>query len=111
MPDQLEASKRPIILVSGFIHDVTTFMDEHPGGTPLLIKFVGGDATAAFFGDVYEHSNAAHNLLAMKRVGILHGGIPHVLDDSRPPSQRLKIVRYNELGSSSAYSDGEAGML
>ncbi|KAJ7468481.1 delta 9-fatty acid desaturase protein [Mycena latifolia] len=109
---QLEATKRPLILVSGFIHDVTTFLEEHPGGAHLLVKFVGKDATAAFFGGVYEHSNAAHNLLAMKRVGILQGGIPHILDDRVvPPSQRLKIARYNELGSSSAYSDGEAGML
>ncbi|KAJ7075646.1 delta 9-fatty acid desaturase protein [Mycena belliarum] len=109
---QSEAAKRPLILVSGFIHDVTTFLDEHPGGRHLLVKFVGKDATAAFFGGVYEHSNAAHNLLAMKRVGILHGGIPHALDDRAvPPSQRLKIARYTELGSSSAYSDGEAGLI
>ncbi|KAJ6520626.1 delta 9-fatty acid desaturase protein [Mycena vulgaris] len=109
---QSEAAKRPLILISGFIHDVSTFIEEHPGGAHLMVKFVGKDATAAFFGGVYEHSNAAHNLLAMKRTGILHGGIPHVLDDKFvPPSQRLKIARYSELGSSSAYSDGEAGML
>lgn len=50
----------------------------------------------------------------MKRVGILHGGHPHALDDKLiPPSQRLRIARYNELGtfSSSAMSDGEAGLL
>ena len=56
-----------------------------------------------------------HQLLAMKRVGILHGGAPHGTEDKLvPPSQRLKIARYNELssayGSSTAYSDGE-GML
>lgn len=52
----------------------------------------------------------------MKRVGVLHGGHPHGLDDKLiPPSQRLKIARYNELssayGSSTAYSEGEEGML
>lgn len=51
----------------------------------------------------------------MKRVGVLHGGAPHGTEDKLvPPSQRLKIARYNELGSaygsSTAYSDGE-GML
>jgi stearoyl-CoA desaturase (delta-9 desaturase) len=48
----------------------------------------------------------------MKRVGVLHGGMPHGFDEKVvPPSQRLKIARYNEIGSpynsSTAYSDGE----
>jgi hypothetical protein len=34
---------------------------------------IGKDAMTAFFGGVYNHSNAAHNLLAMKHVGVLHG--------------------------------------
>lgn len=56
-------------------------------------------------------------LLAMKRVGILHGGMPHALDEKViPPSQRLRIMRYSEMGSSDAWgsatavSDGE-GLL
>jgi stearoyl-CoA desaturase (delta-9 desaturase) len=89
-------------------------MDEHPGGRHLVVKYIGKDATTAFFGGVYDHSNAAHNLLSMKRVGVLHGGSPHGTDEKAvPPSQRLRIARYNELGtySSSAFSDGEAGIL
>jgi len=112
---QKQAQTRPLILISGFIHDMTGFIDEHPGGPHHLIKMIGKDATTAFFGGVYDHSNAAHNLLAMKRVGVLNGGHPHGLEDKAiPPSQRLKIARYNELGSaygsSTACSDGE-GML
>ncbi|PBL01321.1 hypothetical protein ARMGADRAFT_1007324 [Armillaria gallica] len=110
---QTQSQKRPLILISGFIHDVSTFIDEHPGGAHLLVKFVGKDATTAFFGGVYDHSNAAHNSLAMKRVGVLHGGHPHILDIARriPPSQQLKIARYNELSSnyssSTAWSEEE----
>lgn len=50
----------------------------------------------------------------MKRVGILHGGHPHGLDDTQiPPAQRLRIAKYSEMGgfSSSALSDGEQGLL
>ncbi|KAF5371267.1 hypothetical protein D9758_004284 [Tetrapyrgos nigripes] len=79
---------RPLILISGYIHDVSFFLNtnlpgggmDHPGGQHLINKFIGKDATTAFFGGVYEHSNAAHNLLAMKRVAILQGGHPHALD-------------------------------
>jgi stearoyl-CoA desaturase (delta-9 desaturase) len=111
-----QAEQRPLILISGFIHDVSNFIEEHPGGEHFIRNYIGKDATTAFFGGVYDHSNAAHNLLAMKRVGVLHGGSPHGLDDKRaiPPSQRLRIARYTELltpGSSSAYSDGEDGLL
>lgn len=125
---QEQATKRPLILISGFIHDVSTFIDEHPGGRHFITRNIGKDATTAFFGGVYDHSNAAHvstflsllllpnslipcsqNLLAMKRVGVLSGGVPHISDDKLiPPSQRLKIARYSEINASS--TDGE-GML
>lgn len=53
---------RPLVLVSGFIHDVSAFMDQHPGGREFLAKAIGTDATTAFFGGTYEHSHAAHNV-------------------------------------------------
>ena len=37
--------------------------------------WVGKDATAVFNGGVYNHSNAAHNLLSTMRVGIIRGGM------------------------------------
>lgn len=59
---QDQAETRPLVLISGFIHDIGSFIDEHPGGAHLLKKYVGKDATTAFFGGVYDHSNAAHNV-------------------------------------------------
>ena len=57
-----ESEERVLVIVSGFIHDVSEFLDEHPGGRGLLLGQRGKDATAAFFGGVYEHGNAAHNV-------------------------------------------------
>jgi len=56
---------------------MSNFIDEHPGGPHLLIKMIGKDATTAFFGGVYDHSNAAHNvsLLAISSLFTLTGGI------------------------------------
>ncbi|KAI0352765.1 hypothetical protein OH77DRAFT_1484997 [Trametes cingulata] len=87
---QREAGERSLVLVSGFIHDVSDFVEKHPGGEKLLRNKIGKDATAAFCGGAYDHSNAAHNLLAMMRVGILLGGVEHVNIVS--PGERLRVV-------------------
>ena len=66
---------RPLVLIAGFVHDVSNFIDLHPGGVTLLKNQVGKDATVAFYGGVHNHSVAAHNTLAMMRVAICkHGG-------------------------------------
>ncbi len=66
---------RELVLIAGFVHDVSNFIDSHPGGRALLKSQVGKDATVPFHGGVQEHSIAAHNTLAMMRVAICkHGG-------------------------------------
>ncbi|KAH7097677.1 cytochrome b5-like heme/steroid binding domain-containing protein, partial [Auriculariales sp. MPI-PUGE-AT-0066] len=94
---QEQAQNKPLVVVAGFIHEVAEFLDEHPGGRHMIAKYVGKDATAAFFGGVYDHSNAAHNMLAMMRVGVLRGGLELESESVIPPSQRLKVVRVQEL--------------
>lgn len=69
-----QVNAKALVAVAGVIHDVADFIQEHPGGKSLLAAYLGKDATAAFNGGVYDHSNAAHNLLATMRVGILRGG-------------------------------------
>ncbi|KAH9852498.1 delta 9-fatty acid desaturase protein [Lenzites betulinus] len=99
---EAKAGGRILILVSGFIHDVSAFLDEHPGGRTHLTANSGKDMTASFFGGVYDHSNAAHNLLAMMRVGILAGGVECLGEDhdhdATPPSQRYQIIPASKLG-------------
>lgn len=88
---QEESKRRPLILVSGFIHDVSEFLDQHPGGAAYLTKNFGIDVTGSFHGGVYRHSNAAHNLMSMMRVGVLvGGGCPP--SQSIPPSQALFVA-------------------
>jgi stearoyl-CoA desaturase (Delta-9 desaturase) len=63
---QKESQTRPLIVISGFVHDVSDFIDFHPGGRTLILRQIGKDATTAFFGGVKEHSNAAHNVSKLR---------------------------------------------
>jgi len=71
---QASANGAALVAIAGVIHDVSPFVADHPGGKTLIKSAIGKDATALFNGGVYEHSNAAHNLLSTMRVGILRGG-------------------------------------
>ena len=65
---------KALVAIAGVIHDVSDFIKDHPGGRALISSAIGKDATAVFNGGVYNHSNAAHNLLGTMRVGVLRGG-------------------------------------
>jgi stearoyl-CoA desaturase (delta-9 desaturase) len=62
-----------LTVIDGLVHDVTNFVEDHPGGKAYIGSAVGKDATAAFKGEtgVYKHSNAAKHLLTTFRVGRL----------------------------------------
>ncbi|KAH0128660.1 fatty acid desaturase, partial [Aureobasidium melanogenum] len=71
---QARSNGQALVAIGGVIHDIAPFIKEHPGGKALIMSAIGKDATAIFNGGVYQHSNAAHNLLSTMRVGIVHGG-------------------------------------
>lgn len=68
------STNKALVAIGGVIYDVSDFIKEHPGGRAFISSAIGKDATAIFNGGVYQHSNAAHNLLSTMRVGILRGG-------------------------------------
>lgn len=65
------AKQEGLVIISGIVHNVKNFIKEHPGGQALVRASLGKDATKAFNGHVYAHSNAAHNLLATMRVAVI----------------------------------------
>ncbi|KAH7124771.1 hypothetical protein EDB81DRAFT_912059 [Dactylonectria macrodidyma] len=65
---------KALIAIACVIYNVPDFIKDHPGGKALISSAIGKDATAIFNGGVYNHSNAAHNLLSTMRVGVLRGG-------------------------------------
>lgn len=69
--DMAAATGKQYIVISGLVHDVTAFIKDHPGGKEIMAPYLGKDATEAFHGGVYKHSNGAKNLLTSLRVARL----------------------------------------
>lgn len=59
---QQVSKERKWLLVDGLIFDLSKFHFTHPGGMKILNAYYGYDATEAFNGAAYNHSNAARNL-------------------------------------------------
>jgi len=66
---------RALVAIGGVVHDLTDFINDHPGGKALIRSGIGKDATARFNGGVYNHSNAARNLISTMRIGVIRGGM------------------------------------
>ncbi|EFA78019.1 delta 9 fatty acid desaturase [Heterostelium album PN500] len=66
--EQFHNQGRKLIIIDDIVHDVESFVDEHPGGLMYIKMGLGKDATKMFKGDVYGHSNAARNLLSQFRI-------------------------------------------
>lgn len=78
-----------LVIIGGIVHDITHYIKEHPGGENLIKDAKGRDATKAFTGGVYKHSNAAYNVLAKYRIAMLQEKINTV---NRFVSQRGETV-------------------
>jgi len=65
------------------IYDVSTFINDHPGGEEVLKDVAGGDATEAF--EDVGHSPDALSILATLRIGLLKKEV----GDSAASNKRL----------------------
>ena len=59
------------VAIRGNVYDVTSYLDEHPGGADLILNYCGKDATSAFNnkGGGGKHSARAEALLENYLVG------------------------------------------
>ncbi|KAK3423333.1 hypothetical protein EUGRSUZ_F00125 [Eucalyptus grandis] len=63
-------------VINGRVLNVTSFLEEHPGGEEVLLELAGQDASKAF-ADI-GHSKAAQGMLLKYQVGVLEG---HTVQD------------------------------
>jgi len=61
------------LVVDGFVHDITPFMEEHPGGKDIMLERLGTDFSTSFVDDmIHTHGTTAYNMLAKYRIGVLN---------------------------------------
>eukprot|EP01012_Entosiphon_sulcatum_P056356 TRINITY_DN7_c0_g1_i1.p1 TRINITY_DN7_c0_g1~~TRINITY_DN7_c0_g1_i1.p1 ORF type:complete len:129 (-),score=28.32 TRINITY_DN7_c0_g1_i1:38-424(-) len=62
------------LIIHDLVYDVTSFLDDHPGGVDTLLDQAGGNATDEF--EAVGHSNQAVELMKKYVKGRLEGGVP-----------------------------------
>jgi stearoyl-CoA desaturase (delta-9 desaturase) len=85
---RVEAGEQ-LIVIGNIVHDVSKWISHHPGGAPLIGAFIGKDATKAFNGGVYNHSNAGRNMLNSLRIAKLEES-----HHSAPLEESKYVVEY-----------------
>lgn len=61
------------VIIHGKVYDVTEWLDEHPGGSKILLKYAGKDATEEF-DPIHPEGVIEDNLDEDKYIGPLAGG-------------------------------------
>ncbi|XP_041650558.1 cytochrome b5 [Cheilinus undulatus] len=58
------------LIIHDKVYDITTFLEEHPGGEEVLLEQAGADATESF--EDVGHSTDAREMLEQYYIGELH---------------------------------------
>lgn len=83
------------IVVNNQVWDVTDFLEEHPGGSSVILKYAGRDATKAY-SEVHASSVLTSNLPSEKRLGMLDESTISEEWIKQPPSESPKVVLDHE---------------
>ncbi|KAG9334820.1 hypothetical protein JZ751_006450 [Albula glossodonta] len=78
---QHNTSKDTWLIIHDKVYDITSFLEEHPGGEEVLLEQAGADATESF--EDVGHSTDAREMLEPYLIGELH------MDDRRKESAKL----------------------
>ncbi|KAI5949402.1 CYB5 [Candida jiufengensis] len=62
------------VVINGKVYNVSSYIDEHPGGEEVILDCAGTDATEAF--EDIGHSDEAHEILEKLFIGNLKGAKP-----------------------------------
>ncbi|XP_036399782.1 cytochrome b5-like [Megalops cyprinoides] len=89
---QHNTSKDTWLIIHDKVYDITSFLEEHPGGEEVLLEQAGADATESF--EDVGHSTDAREMLQQYFVGELH------MDDRRKESPKEIFITTSKESSS-----------
>lgn len=70
-------AKSCYVTLGSKVYDVTSFIDDHPGGGDLILEYAGGDVQEILEDPIsHEHSEAAYEILDDCHIGFLDGSSP-----------------------------------
>ncbi|KAM7406125.1 hypothetical protein PAMP_000524 [Pampus punctatissimus] len=82
------------LIIHDKVYDITSFLEEHPGGEEVLLEQGGADATESF--EDVGHSTDAREMLQQYYIGELH------MDDRK--KEKPKDVEVTNSGESSSWT-------
>ncbi|KAM5137805.1 cytochrome b5 type B [Mantella aurantiaca] len=85
--------KKLWLVIHGRVYDITSFVEEHPGGEEVLFEQAGADATESF--EDVGHSVDAREMLKQYYIGDLHP------DDCKNGKKDVLITTSSSSSSSS----------
>ncbi|XP_060796796.1 cytochrome b5 [Neoarius graeffei] len=85
-------SKDAWLIIHDQVYDITSFLEEHPGGEEVLLEQVGSDATESF--EDVGHSTDAREMLHQYYIGELHE------DDRKKESEKEVYITTSKESSS-----------
>lgn len=81
------------IIVHGKVYDVTDFLDEHPGGSKIILKYAGKDATAEY-DPIHPPDAITNNLPPEKHLGSVDMGTVLKVKVEITDEQKARKERY-----------------
>ncbi|KAL7163735.1 hypothetical protein ACSBR2_039789 [Camellia fascicularis] len=78
------------VVIDGKVYDVSTYLDEHPGGDDVMVAATGKDATDEF--EDAGHSKSARELMETFRIGELDpASPPAIIPELEIPSKKKQL--------------------
>ncbi|XP_029577376.1 cytochrome b5 [Salmo trutta] len=81
------------LIIHDKVYNITSFLEEHPGGEEVLVEQAGADATESF--EDVGHSTDAREMLIQYYIGELH------MDDRKKDGAKEEFITTSGDGSSS----------